>query len=60
MGNARREEFAHFGMDLEFLLRRRPSWCAILGAILFEEGAVADRGDEIRAAAMAAMAEEAR
>src|SRR3954465_15764975 len=26
MKNAQQEEFKHFGMDLEFLLRRKPEW----------------------------------
>jgi len=26
MANAQSEEFKHFGMDLEFLLRRTPKW----------------------------------
>ena len=30
MENAQEEEFKHFGMDLEFLLRRTPKWRAAL------------------------------
>ena len=26
MENAQKEEFKHFGMDLEFLLRQKPVW----------------------------------
>ena len=26
MGNAQQEEFKHFGMNLEFLLRQKPKW----------------------------------
>ena len=26
MENAQKEEFKHFGMDLEFLLRQKPDW----------------------------------
>ena len=33
----RAEEFKHFGMDLEFLLRRKPIWRAELKEILFTE-----------------------
>ena len=30
MENAQKEEFKHFGMDLEFLLRKKPKWRATL------------------------------
>ena len=33
MANAQLEEFKHFGMDLEFLLRRTPKWRTALQAI---------------------------
>ena len=49
MQNAQYEEFKHFGMDLEFLLRRTPKWRAALQAILFTEGdivAAGKRGEE--------------
>ena len=35
MQNAQQEEFKHFGMDLEFLLRRKPVWRQVLQGILF-------------------------
>jgi len=38
MRQAQKEEFIHFGMDLEFLLRRKPKWRKILRNILFQEG----------------------
>ena len=38
MKNAQTEEFKHFGMDLEFLLRRKPTWRTILQGILFQDG----------------------
>ena len=38
MENAQHEEFKHFGMDLEFLLRRRPKWRETLQGILFTTG----------------------
>jgi len=38
MEHAQKEEFIHFGMDLEFLLRRKPVWHQILKNILFKEG----------------------
>jgi hypothetical protein len=45
MENARKEEFKHFGMDLEFLLRRTPDWRKELKTILFSEGSIVDRGE---------------
>ena len=38
MSQAQKEEFIHFGMDLEFLLRRTPDWQKILKNILFKKG----------------------
>jgi hypothetical protein len=38
MSHAQQEEFIHFGMDLEFLLRRTPVWRNILRNILFKKG----------------------
>lgn len=38
MQNAQTEEFKHFGMDLEFLLRRKPKWKTIMQDILFKQG----------------------
>jgi uncharacterized protein len=46
MANAQTEEFKHFSMDLEFLLRRKPVWREIAQGILFHEGSIVDRGDE--------------
>ena len=36
MQNAQQEEFKHFGMDLEFLLRKKPEWRKVLKAILYK------------------------
>ena len=44
MEDAQAEEFKHFGMDLEFLLRRTPKWRAALEAILFTEGDIVRAG----------------
>ena len=38
MAQAQKEEFIHFGIDLEFLLRRTPIWRNILRNILFKKG----------------------
>ena len=45
MANAQEEEFKHFGMDLEFLLRRQPKWRAALQQILFSEGDIVKAGE---------------
>jgi hypothetical protein len=45
MANAQEEEFKHFGMDLEFLLRRKPKWRAALEKILFTEGDIVEAGE---------------
>jgi len=46
MRNAQHEEFKHFGMDLEFLLRRTPEWREVLQGILFKPGDIVEHGDE--------------
>ena len=46
MKNAQHEEFKHFGMDLEFLLRRTPKWRVVLKDILFKKGDIVEHGEE--------------
>ena len=46
MRNAQLEEFKHFSMDLEFLLRRTPLWREIAHGILFQEGDIVEAGEE--------------
>jgi hypothetical protein len=46
MRNAQKEEFKHFGMDLEFLLRQKPSWRTTLKDILFRDGDIVAHGEE--------------
>jgi hypothetical protein len=46
MENAQQEEFKHFGMDLEFLLRQKPVWRQILKGILFSEGDIVKAGEK--------------
>ena len=46
MANAQHEEFKHFGMDLEFLLRRMPKWQETLKGILFQPGDIVKHGEE--------------
>ncbi len=45
MKNAQHEEMKHFGMDLEFLIRRKPQWQAMLRGILFQPGDIVENGD---------------
>ena len=46
MRDAQGEEFKHFCMDLEFLLRRTPLWREIAEGILFQEGDIVEHGEE--------------
>jgi hypothetical protein len=46
MKNAQHEEMKHFGMDLEFLLRKKPEWREVLQGILFKKGDIVEHGDE--------------
>ncbi|MDB5593442.1 MAG: hypothetical protein JWM36_403 [Hyphomicrobiales bacterium] len=51
MENAQKEEFKHFGMDLEFLLRRNEIWRKELKDILFTTGDIVKRGEAAEKAA---------
>ena len=46
MENAQSEEFKHFGMDLEFLIRRTPKWKIALQTILFTDGDIVEKGEK--------------
>jgi hypothetical protein len=46
MRHAQQEEFLHFGMDLEFLLRRKPIWRKMLKNILFHEGDLVELAEQ--------------
>ena len=46
MKNAQHEEMKHFGMDLEFLLRKKPQFREVLEGILFTTGNIVKLGDE--------------
>ena len=45
MQNAQKEEFKHFGMSLEFLLRKKKDWRTELKEILFSKGSIVKRGE---------------
>jgi hypothetical protein len=49
MRDAQGEEFKHFSMDLEFLLRRTPAWREIAQGILFQSGDIVEHGEEAEA-----------
>ena len=51
MANAIGEEYKHFSMNLEFLLRQKPEWREIAQGILFREGDIVERGEAAEAAA---------
>jgi hypothetical protein len=45
MENAQMEEFKHFAMDLEFLIRRTPKWRVALEKVLFTDGDIVEAGE---------------
>lgn len=51
MENAQQEEFKHFGMDLEFILRQKPKFAQILQGILFKKGDIVENGEKAEHAA---------
>jgi len=51
MRDAQGEEFKHFAMDLEFLLRRTPPWREVARGILFQAGDIVEHGEEAEAEA---------
>ena len=46
MQTAQKEEFKHFSMDLEWLLRQKPLWREIAKGVLFTSGDIVKEGDE--------------
>src|SRR5580704_17057626 len=49
MRDAQGEEFKHFSMDLEFLLRRSPAWREIAQGVLFRSGSIVEHGEAAEA-----------
>ena len=45
MRDAQDEEFKHFSMDLEYLLRRTPVWRLVAERVLFQPGDIVAAGD---------------
>jgi uncharacterized protein len=50
MADAQGEEFKHFSMDLEYLLRRTPRWREIAQGVLFQSGDIVEHGEAVEAA----------
>ena len=46
MENAQQEEFKHFAMSLEFLLRGNTKWRVALKNVLFTEGNIVEHGEQ--------------
>jgi hypothetical protein len=51
MADAVGEEYKHFSMDLESLLRRTPKWREIAEGVLFQPGDIVEHGEEAEAEA---------
>ncbi len=51
MSDAVGEEYKHFSMDLEFLLRRTPKWREIARGVLFQPGDIVEHGEAAEEAA---------
>ena len=51
MSDAVGEEYKHFSMDLEFLLRTKPKWREIAEGVLFRDGDIVEHGEAAEAAA---------
>ena len=58
MRDAQGEEFKHFCMALEFLLRRSPLWREIAEGILFQAGDIVEHGEEAEEEATGSDADE--
>jgi uncharacterized protein len=46
MQNAQQEEFKHFAMDLEFLLRHTKKWRIACQGVLFKDGDIVELGEQ--------------
>jgi hypothetical protein len=51
MRDAQQEEFKHFSMDLEFLLRKLPKWRDVARGVLFQDGDIVEHGEDAEDAA---------
>ena len=46
MTQAQQEEFIHFAMDLEFLLRKKDKWKIVMKNILFKPGDIIENAEK--------------
>ena len=46
MEEAQKEEFIHFSMDLEFLLRKKEKWQTVAKNILFKSGDITENAEK--------------
>ena len=46
MEKAQEEEFIHFAMDLEFLLRQKDKWKTAMKKVLFKEGDITENAEK--------------
>lgn len=46
MENAQQEEFKHFAMNLEFLLRKKEKWRVACQNVLFKPGDIVEHGED--------------
>lgn len=46
MQHAQKEEFIHFSMDLEFLLRKKDDWRTVAKNILFKPGDITEHAEK--------------
>ena len=46
MQHAQKEEFIHFAMDLEFLLRKKDVWRTVVRNVLFKPGNIIDNAEK--------------
>ena len=46
MENAQQEEFKHFGMDLEWLLRHKPKWRVAVQGIVNQPGDIVENAEK--------------
>jgi hypothetical protein len=46
MEHTQQEEFIHFAMDLEFLLRKKEKWKIIMKNVLFKPGNIVENGEK--------------
>jgi len=51
MQDAQKEEFKHFSMDLEFLLRHKPDWRKILKGVVLVPGDIVKNAEKAEKAA---------